>query len=118
MRLLYFDADNQTLVRDELGGDWMVQPDFYIQPLGPRPNRRHSDDGVSEAKIAKAGQSSGRGSLGPWRRASRSSGRRSAVGGRPLLARVDLSQGLAAHRGQSIEGGAGDDHLRPLEGLA
>lgn len=31
MRLLYFDADNQTLVRGEPGGDWMVQPDFYTQ---------------------------------------------------------------------------------------
>jgi hypothetical protein len=31
MRLLYFDDDNQSLVRGELRGKWVVQPDFYTQ---------------------------------------------------------------------------------------
>ena len=31
MRLLYFDTDNQSLVRGEAGGSWVVQPDFYTQ---------------------------------------------------------------------------------------
>jgi hypothetical protein len=48
MRLLYFDADNQSLVRGEKGGDWVVQPDFYTQVWVRGRHGDRSDDAASE----------------------------------------------------------------------
>lgn len=48
MRLLYFDADNQSLVRGEAGGDWVVQPDFYTQIWVRGRHGGRSDDAASE----------------------------------------------------------------------
>lgn len=47
MRLLYFDADNQTLVRGEVGGNWVVQPDFYTQ-LWVRGRQGYRSDDATE----------------------------------------------------------------------
>ena len=48
MRLLYFDADNQSLVRSEVGGDWVVQPDFYTQVWVRGRYGDRSDDAAPE----------------------------------------------------------------------